>query len=215
MVISRGGIVASENPLASQAGAAMLASGGNAVDAAVTANAVMGVVAPMMNGIGGDMFAIVYDAKSGKLYGLNASGWAPAGLTAEYLRQRGLTNMPGEGINAVTVPGVVDGWDKLLHRFGRKPLSDVLAPAIRLADQGFPVSELAASAWAEGQTRLQDTNAARTYLPGGRAPGVGQVFRNPGLVWSLRQIAAHGRNAFYRGPIAEKILGCSRAWAAR
>src|SRR6201993_607325 len=117
MVISRNGIVAAESPLAAQAGVQMLEHGGNAVDAAVAANAMMGLVAPMSNGIGGDLFAIIYDAKSGKLYGLNASGWAPAGLTIEFLRKQGFQDMPGQGIQSVTVPGAVDGWQKLLDRF--------------------------------------------------------------------------------------------------
>src|SRR5207249_8695683 len=132
MVISRYGIVATEHPLASQIGVSILEHGGNAVDAAVAANAAMGLFAPMANGIGGDMFAIVYEAKSGKLYGLNASGWSPAGLTPEFLKGNGLTNeMPQSGINAVTVPGCVDGWEKLPTRFGRKKFPEVLAPAIR------------------------------------------------------------------------------------
>jgi gamma-glutamyltranspeptidase/glutathione hydrolase len=131
MIITRQGIVATEHPLASQIGATILAQGGNAVDAAVAANAAMGVVEPMCNGIGGDLFVIVYEAKTGKLYGLNASGWAPAALTPEFLRGKGLTAMPGSGIHSVTVPGAVDGWDKLLKRFGRKKLPEVLAPAIR------------------------------------------------------------------------------------
>ena len=211
LVISRNGIVAAESPLAAQAGATILAHGGNAIDAAVAANAAMGVVAPMMNGIGGDLFAIVYEAKSDKLYGLNASGWSPAALTAEYLRQLGAAEMPTSGVNSVTVPGVVDGWDKLLRRFGRKKMADVLAPAIRLADEGIPVTEWTAAAWADSVTLLQlDTNATRTFLPGGRAPAVGEVFRNPDLAWSLRQLASHGRDAFYRGAIAQKILACSR-----
>jgi gamma-glutamyltranspeptidase/glutathione hydrolase len=116
MVITRQGIVATEQPLASQIGATMLARGGNAVDAAVAANAAMGVVAPMANGMGGDLFVMVYEAKTGKLYGLNASGWAPAGLTPEFLRRKGITSMPQSGIHSVTVPGVVDGWDKLLKQ---------------------------------------------------------------------------------------------------
>jgi len=128
MVISRHGIVASEHPLASRIGVEMLEHGGNAVDAAVAANAAMGLLAPMANGIGGDLFAIVYEAKTGKLYGLNASGWAPAGLTPDFLKAKGFTNMPQSGIHSVTVPGAVDGWDKLLRRFGRKRLSAVLAP---------------------------------------------------------------------------------------
>src|SRR5438445_12389800 len=131
MVISRGGIVAAESPLAAQAGVRVLERGGNAVDAAIAANAVMGVVEPMMNGIGGDLFAIVYDAKTNKLYGLNASGWAPAGLTIEFLQKQGLRDMPQKGINSVTVPGAVDGWQNLAEKFGRKKLSEDLAAAIR------------------------------------------------------------------------------------
>ncbi|HEY3864020.1 MAG TPA: gamma-glutamyltransferase [Verrucomicrobiae bacterium] len=212
MVISRCGIVASESPLASQAGAAMLAQGGNAVDAAVTANAVMGVVAPMMNGIGGDLFAIVYEAKTGKLYGLNASGWTPKRLSAVWLRGQGAASMPQSGIHSVTVPGAVDGWDKLLTRFGRKPLRDALAPAIRLAEEGFPVSEWVAAAWDISQTNLvNNDNAAATFLPGGHSPAVGQIFSNPDLAASLKLIAAGGRDAFYRGQIAEKIVQCSKS----
>ena len=212
MVISRNGIVASENPLASQAGATILSQGGNAADAAVAANAVMGVVAPMMNGIGGDLFVIYYDARTGKLHGLNASGWAPAGLTADYLANQGLTEMPQSGIHSVTVPGVVDGWDKLLHRFGKRKFREVLAPAIRLAENGFAVTELTAGAWADSENKLrQDPNAELTYLPGGHAPQAGQLFRNPDLGWSLRRIAAKGCAGFYRGPLAEKVLAYSRS----
>ena len=125
MVISQSGIVATESPLASKAGAAILERGGNAVDAAIAAHAVMTVVAPVWNGIGGDLFAIVYDAKSGKYYGLNASGWAPAGQSIERLHQQGLREMPSHGIESVTVPGAVDGWQKLLDRFGTKKLNEV------------------------------------------------------------------------------------------
>jgi len=133
MVISRNGIVAAESPLAAQAGVRILERGGNAVDAAIATNAMMGVVSPMMNGIGGDLFAIVYDAKANKLYGLNASGWAPKGLTIDYLRKQGLREMPQQGVNAITVPGAVDGWQKLADKFGRKKLSEDLAAAIRTA----------------------------------------------------------------------------------
>ena len=157
VVMSRGGIVAAESPLAAQAGAAILAHGGNAVDAAVAANAAMGVVAPMMNGMGGDLFAIVYDAKTGKLYGLNASGWAPAGLTIEFLKSRGIAAMPGHGIQTVTVPGVVDGWSKLLEKFGRKKFPEVLAAAIHYANDGYPVSERTAVDW----DRIQFYNSRR------------------------------------------------------
>lgn len=124
MIITCQGIAATEQPLASQIGATIMAEGGNAVDAAVAANAAMGLVEPMANGMGGDLFVIVYEAKTGKLYGLNASGWAPAGLTPEFLRSKGISAMPQNGIHAVTVPGVVDGWDKLLKRFGRKKLPE-------------------------------------------------------------------------------------------
>src|SRR6202162_2503358 len=133
MVISKGGIVASESPLASQAGVRILESGGNAGDAAIATNAMRGVVEPMMNGIGGDLFVIVYDAKANKLYGLNASGWAPKGLTIEVLQKQGLRDRPQRGINAVTVPGMVDGWQKLVDKFGRKKLGEDLSAAIRTA----------------------------------------------------------------------------------
>ncbi len=211
MVVTRYGIVATEHPLASEIGASILRQGGNAVDAAVAANAAMGFFAPMMNGIGGDLFAIVYEAKSGKLYGLNASGWAPAGLTPELLKSKGLTNMPGSGIHAVTVPGAVDGWEKLVKRFGRKRLADILAPTIRYAEEGAPVPEIFAAAWESGEKKLrQDTNAARVYLPHGHAPRLGEVFRNPELAWSLKQIAARGRKGFYEGELAKRVLACSQ-----
>src|ERR1700688_2963302 len=148
MVISGGGIVAAESPLAAAAGVRMLERGGNAVDAAIAANAMMGVVEPMMNGIGGDLFAIVYDAKANKLYGLNASGWAPKGLTIEFLQKQGLKEMPQAGINSVTVPGAVDGWQKLADKFGRKKLAEDLAAAIKIAQDDFPVPELTAAVWA-------------------------------------------------------------------
>jgi gamma-glutamyltranspeptidase/glutathione hydrolase len=210
MVISRGGIVAAESPLAAQAGATILARGGNAIDAAIATNAVMGVVEPMMNGMGGDLFAIVYDAKTQKLYGLNASGWAPAGLTIEFLKSKGITEMPQDGIQSVTVPGAVDGWSKLLARFGTRKLSDVLAPAIYYAREGFPVPEWDAVYWANAVDLLKrDPNAAATYLPGGQAPKVGDIFLNPDLAHSLESIAAGGRDAYYRGEIANRIVAFS------
>ncbi len=210
MVISQTGIVASESPLASQAGAAILERGGNAVDAAIAAHAVMTVVAPMWNGIGGDLFAIVYDAKSGKYYGLNASGWAPAAQSVERLREKGLRDMPGRGIEPVTVPGAVDGWQKLLDRFGKKKLNEVLAPAIQVAQDGFPVTEWIALHFASNVDLLRDSEAAaHTYLISDRAPRMGEVFRNPDLAWSLQQIAQGGRDAFYRGEITKRILALS------
>jgi len=211
MVISKGGIVASESPLASQAGVRILESGGNAVDAAIATNAMMGVVEPMMNGIGGDLFAIVYDAQANKLYGLNASGWAPKKLTIEFLQKQGLKEMPQKGINAVTVPGAVEGWQKLADKFGRKKLSENLAAAIATARNGFPVPEITASYWAADVDALRSNEAAtKVYLPGDRAPKTGEVFRNPDLAWSLEQIAAHGRDAYYKGEIASKILAAEK-----
>ncbi len=211
MVISRNGIVAAESPLASQAGVQMLERGGNAIDAAVAANAMMGLVAPMSNGIGGDLFAIVYDAKTGKLYALNASGWAPAGLTIEFLRRQGLQDMPSHGIQSVTVPGAVDGWQKLLDRFGKKKMSEVLAPAIRTAEDGFPVTEWTSGLWRANADFLRGNEAAtRTYLPDNKPPVVGQIFRNPDLARSLRLIAQGGRDAFYKGELAKAIVETSR-----
>ncbi|MGH9744356.1 MAG: gamma-glutamyltransferase [Candidatus Acidiferrum sp.] len=207
MVISRNGIVASESPLASQAGVRILERGGNAVDAAIATNAMMGVVEPMMNGIGGDLFAIVYDAKANKLYGLNASGWAPKGLTIEYLHGLGLREMPQSGVNSITVPGAVDGWQKLADKFGRKKLKEDLAAAIRTAQDGFPVPEWDAAYWAEEVEYLRKDEAATSlYLSGDHAPKVGDVFKNPELAASLEQIAEHGRDAFYKGEISKKIL---------
>jgi len=212
MVMSKNGIVAAESPLAAQAGVRVLESGGNAVDAAIATNAMMGVVEPMMNGIGGDLFAIVYDAKANKLYGLNSSGWAPKGLTIEFLQKQGLKEMPQKGINAVTVPGAVEGWQRLADKFGRKKLSDDLAFAIATARSGFPVPEITSSYWAGALDLLRSNEAAsKTYLPADRPPKPGEIFRNEDLAWSLQQIAEHGRDAFYNGEIARKILAAEKA----
>jgi gamma-glutamyltranspeptidase/glutathione hydrolase len=185
----------------------ILAAGGHAVDAAVAANAVMGVVAPHSNGIGGDLFAVVHEAGSNALYGLNASGWAPAGISIEQLKRKGITAMPSDGIHTVTAPGAVDGWDNLLRRFGRMRLDEVLKAALQYAEEGFPVTEWSADRWSFGAGTLRaDASAARTFLPDGRPPRFGELFRNPGLAWSLQQIAAGGRDAFYQGKIAERIV---------
>jgi gamma-glutamyltranspeptidase/glutathione hydrolase len=210
MVVSRGGMVAAESPLAAQVGATILAHGGNAVDAAVATNAAMGVVEPMMNGLGGDLFVILYEAKTGKLYGLNASGWAPAGLSIEFLKTKGISAMPQNGIQSVTVPGVVDGWSKMLSRFGTKKFSEVLAPAIHFARDGFPVPEWDAAYWADSEKFLKmDKNASATFLIDGHAPKVGEMFRNPDLAHSLESVAAGGRDAYYKGEIAKSIVGLS------
>jgi len=216
MVISKNGIVAAESPLAAQAGVRILESGGNAVDAAIATNAMMGVVEPMMNGIGGDLFAIVYDAKANKLYGLNASGWAPAGLTIEFLQKQGLRDMPQKGINSVTVPGAVDGWQKLAEKFGRKKLSEDLSAAIATARNGFPVPEMVAAYWTGDVDLLRSNEAAsKLYLPGDRAPKAGEVFRNEDLAWSLQQIAEHGRDAYYKGEIARRVLAAEKMHGGR
>lgn len=211
MVISPAGVVASENPLASQAGAMILARGGHAVDAAIATNAAMGVVAPMMNGVGGDLFAIVYDAGTDSVRGVNASGWAPSGLTAALLKANGCSTMPQSGIHAVTIPGAVAGWGLLHERFGRLSLAQNLEAAIYLAEEGFPVSELTAEEWAGSEaTLLADADASKTYLPSGAVPRVGERFRNPDLAWTYRQLAANGPDAYYRGSIADRILACSK-----
>jgi len=210
VVMTAGGVAASEHPLASQAGASILARGGHAVDAAIAVNAVMGVVAPMMNGMGGDLFAIVYDAASGQLHGINGSGCAPAALTIDSLLAQGITVMPQTGIHSVTIPGAVAAWSRLHERFGKLRLADVLAPAIGVAEHGFPVTEITAAEWQGSTTLLQATEeSARVYLPGGWAPRVGQMFRNPDLAMNYRMIAGDGRDAFYRGPIAQRIVSCS------
>src|SRR5438094_9647030 len=140
----------------------------------------MGLVEPHNNGIGGDLFAIYYDAKSGTLHGLNAGGWAPTGLTPAFLKAKGISRMPGSGIYSVTVPGAVAGWDALRSRFGRLPLSDLLASAACYAEEGFPVSDVIAGSWSTLTAKLAaEPEAARTYLPQGRAPRAGETFRNP------------------------------------
>jgi gamma-glutamyltranspeptidase/glutathione hydrolase len=169
------------------------------------------VTEPTGNGIGGDLFVIVSEAKSGKLYGLNASGWAPKGLTPEFLASQRITEMPQHGIHSVTVPGVVAGWAALCERLGTLPLSTLLAPAITYAEEGFPVAEVTAGLWNRSLPLLSaHPNSASTFLIGGRAPKAGEVFRNPDLAGSLRRIAEKGRDGYYTGPTAEAIVAISR-----
>jgi len=212
MVITRYGIVAASHVQASQVGAQILARGGSAVDAAIAANAVLGVTEPMMNGIGGDLFALYWDAKIGKLYGLNASGWAPQGLTIEHLKAKGATSMPQSGIDAITVPGAVAGWSQLQERFGRLPWKDLFQPAIFYAEQGFPVPELIHDYWNDSAHDLmQDAESRRVFLPNVKAPAVGEIFQNHDLAKALRLIAQEGAVAFYRGEVARAILNTSQA----
>ncbi len=214
MVISKFGIVATSQSLASAAGAGILEQGGNAIDAAIAANAVLGVVEPGSNGIGGDLFAIVYEAKSGQLYGLNASGWAPSGLTIDFLEARGIHSMPQKGIDSVTVPGCVAGWEALHRKFGRMNFSKLFSPAIYYGNNGFPVTEIISASWQQSVDFLSSyPNARDTFLLGGRAPNVGEVFRNRDLACTLQKIAEQGRNGFYKGSTAESILQISKEYS--
>ena len=210
MVISKEGIAATSQTLASQAAAQILARGGSAIDAAIAANAVLGLVEPMSCGIGGDLFAIYWDAKTGKLTGLNASGWAPSGLTIEFLKSQGYSEMPQRGILSVTVPGCVDGWEKLHKRFGRLSWHALFQPAIYYAEDGFPVTEIIQDTWKSETSKLwSDEAARRIFLPEDKAPDVGQVFRNRHLAAAYKLIAAQGAAAFYKGDLARAILKTS------
>ena len=206
------GIVAASQPLAARAGVQILERGGNAIDAAIAANATIGLMEPTGNGLGGDLFIIYYDAKTGTVHGLNSSGWAPSGLTVEFLAAKGITKMPQKGIYSVTVPGVVAGWDAMRAKFGTKPFSELLAPAIYYAENGFPLSETIADGWARSvKMHSEHPNSRKTYLiDGTRAPKAGEVFRNPDLAGSLRLIADKGRDGYYKGKTAEAILTISR-----
>ncbi len=209
MVITQQGVVATCQSLASSAGVQMLVRGGSAVDAAIAANAVLAVMEPDMDGIGGDLFALHWDARTGKLVGLNASGPAPRGLTPEFLAKQGITKMPAHGIHTIIVPGAVDGWAKMHARYGKLPWKDLFQPAIAYAEQGFPVHEVIQEAWSDPVivARLkQNPESARVFLPGGKPPATGQIFKNPGMGKALRLIAEQGRDAFYKGAIAEAIL---------
>ena len=211
MVITRFGIVATSQTLASVAGSHVLEAGGNAVDAAIAANAALGLVEPCSNGLGGDLFAIIYEAKTGKLYGLNASGWAPSGLTIDFLESKGITKMPARGIYSATIPGVVSGWDLMHRRFGTMPFSKLLAPVIYYAENGYPVTELISARWQSSVKLLSGhPNSKALYLPDGKAPKPGDIFRNRELAATMKLIAAHGRDGFYKGKTAEAILDISK-----
>ena len=214
-VIARQGMAATSHPLATQIAIDILQRGGSAVDAAIAANAALGLMEPTGCGIGGDLFAIVWDAKSKKLHGLNASGRSPHGLSFEELRRvlaiEGRTTIPPFGPLPITVPGTVDGWFELHQRFGKLPMADVLAPAIHYARDGFPVTELIAHYWQRGGVNLKDQpNFAATFLPNGRAPAKGDVFKNPDLARTYQLLADGGRDAFYKGPVASAVDGFCR-----
>jgi len=214
MVISQQGIAATSQALASQAGAQTLREGGSAADAAIAANAVLGVVEPMMNGMGGDLFVLYWEAKTGKLTGLNASGPAPRALCPEFLDRQGIHAMPDAGIHSVTVPGAVDGWSKIHARFGKLPWKNLFRPAIAYAEQGFPVSEIVQKLWLAAATagKLQALpETARVFLPNNRPPQQGDVFLNPDLAQAYRIVAQDGVAAFYRGKVADAILATTKA----
>ncbi|MBK6940496.1 MAG: gamma-glutamyltransferase [Planctomycetes bacterium] len=204
-------MVATSQPLATEAALAILKRGGSAVDAAIAANAMLALTEPVGCGLGGDLFAIVHEAKTGKLHGLNGSGRSPLRLTLAEFEQRGLTKVPSLGPLPVTVPGCVDGWIELHGRFGRLPLADVLAPAITTARAGFPVTELIAHYWGAGSKRLAAyPHFAEQFMPSGKAPAKGEIFRNPNLAATLERIAREGRDGFYDGPVAKAIADVVR-----
>lgn len=209
-VLGRNGMVATSQPLASAAALAVLQRGGNAVDAALAAAAVLWVVEPMMTGPGGDLFAMLWDAPKQQLRGLNASGYSPAGAGAEFFRRKGLARVPSQGMFSVTVPGAVDGWFTLLRSHGALKAADLLAPAIEYAERGFPVSEIIAGQWERFSAGKDDPDFRSTYLvedgAGRRPPRQGEIFRNPRLAATLRLLAANGPEGFYGGAVARKIV---------
>jgi gamma-glutamyltranspeptidase / glutathione hydrolase len=205
-VIAQNGMAATSQPLATQVALDILKKGGSAIDAAIAADAVLGVVEPTGSGVGGDLFAIIWSADKGKLYGLNASGKSPRSLKLEYFRNNGLTRIPSYGPLSVSVPGCVDGWFEMHDMFGRLPIRDILQPAINYARNGFPVSEVIAYYLASNTQSLKDyPNIKETYMPGGKTPAKGEIFRNPFLANTLEKIARGGRNEFYQGSIAKTI----------
>jgi gamma-glutamyltranspeptidase / glutathione hydrolase len=211
VVYGRNGMIATSQPLASAAGLKALQDGGNAIDAAVTAAAVLAVVEPSMTGIGGDLFAIVYDARTKTLRALNASGRSGYAATPEVFAARNLTRIPASGVLSVTVPGVVEGWAELLSKFGTIPMARAVAPAIEYAKNGYPVSEIIGGQWRNSERKLaSDPVTAATFLPAGRAPRPGEIFVNANLAATLQKIAAGGRDAFYKGPIARAIVADMR-----
>jgi gamma-glutamyltranspeptidase/glutathione hydrolase len=205
-VIAQHGMACTSQPLATQVALDVLKAGGNAIDAAIAANALLGLVEPTGNGMGGDLFAIVWDAESKRLYGLNASGRSPQSLSIEHFRENGYDKIPAYGPLPVSVPGCVDGWFELHKRFGSMDMDQILKPAINYAREGFPVTELIAYYWAGNAKSLSRyPNVKEVYMPGGKAPAKGEIFKNPNLASTLEAIAEGGRDAFYKGEIAQTI----------
>ena len=215
-VIAQHGMVATSQPLAAQIGLNVLKAGGNAIDAAIATNAALGLMEPTGSGIGGDLFAIVWSAKEQKLFGLNASGRSPMGLSYDGLKAEldklGVTTIPPRGVLPISVPGAVDGWYELHGKFGKMPMADLLAPSIRYAEEGFPLTELIAYYWKFAYYYEAVPGAAyATWMPGGVAPKKGEIFKNPDLARTYRRIAQGGRDEFYRGGIADEIDAFMRA----
>jgi gamma-glutamyltranspeptidase/glutathione hydrolase len=207
---ARNGLVSAAHPLAVQVGIDMLKAGGSAVDAAIAVNAALGFLEPTANGLGGDLFAIVWDPKTEKLYGLNASGRAPASLTIDKVPPEEDGTVPVYSVYSWTVPGCADGWFELHEKFGNLPMEDVLRPAAKLAREGAPVPQVIAGSWARSVPRFKDMPGfAEVFMPGGKAPAEGEVFANPALAHTLDRLAVGGRDAFYRGEIAEQIVAFS------
>ena len=213
VVMAQNGMACTSDPRATQAALTILAAGGTAVDAAIAANAVLGVVEPMSCGMGGDLYAIVWEAKTGKLHGLNASGRSPLKLSRDEFAKREMKQIPTYGPLSWSVPGCVAGWFDLKSKFGKLPIADVFAPAIRLADEGFPVSPIISGYWNRAETSLAKwPDSKSTFLLDGKsAPREGDRFRNPRLAESYRKIVIGGQDAFYRGTIAQEIVGFSKA----
>jgi gamma-glutamyltranspeptidase / glutathione hydrolase len=210
VTIASHGMVCCCHPLAAQIGLDVLKNGGNAIDAAIAVDAALGLMEPMSCGVGGDLFAIVWDAKTQKLYGLNASGRSPGKATLEYFASKNLKSIPEIGPLSWSVPGCVDGWDQLARRFGTRPLAALLEPTIQYAEEGTPVPEIIAGYWRSSQRKLAaDEGSKAVFMIGGNVPTVGTVFKNPALAETYREIAKNGRDGFYKGAVAQKLAAYS------
>lgn len=210
IVMAPNGMVATSQPLAAQIGLDILRKGGTAVDAAIAVNAALGLMEPMSCGIGGDLFAIVWDAKTKTLHGLNASGRSPYKATRSFFAEQGIKEIPEYGTHPWSVPGCVSGWEELHKKFGKLPLTQVLTPSAEYAERGFPVSPEIAASWGKSEKRLLNfPDSAKVYLPGGKAPKAGEVFKNPALARVYREIGTEGAAAFYEGRVAKEMVAYS------